>query len=273
MSVRCRVGETVREGYAIGIDRAVEPGVLARAVRHKEPVADGRVRVECPDPGPVHEHVGCVRPETSVRVRTALARAGRSRGRSTPVDRELAAVAAELEDLSVDGTDLAARRRELAAADADVERLRERVAAARGRLQTRREADLDPGPARRAVAEAVQELAEAETTAAAARQQLADARERARERRDRRDRRLRLEDRAANLRREARAHLVEELREAYERAAGRLGADAPFAADGPTAALAIAQVAAIEAPIVLACDRFETPAAASRWLGVPVIEI
>lgn len=273
MSVRCRVGGTVREGRAIGVDRAVEPGALARAVRRSDPVADGRVRVECPEPGPTHEHVGCVRPETRVRIQTALARAGRSRGRSTPVDEELAAVRAELEDLSVDGIDLAARRQELATAETDVEQLRERVAAARGRLQTRREADLDPEPARRAVDEAIQELAEAETTAAAARQQLADARDRARERRDRRDRWLRLEDRAANLRREARAHLVEGLREEYERAAGQLCADGPFAADGPIAALAIARVAAIEAPIVLACDRFETPAAASRWLDAPVIEI
>jgi hypothetical protein len=85
---------------------------------------------------------------------------------------------------------------------------------------------------------------------------------------------MRLEDRAANLERAARAHLVEQVETAYTDAVaavpGRTPAN-PFEADGVTAALAIARVAALDAPVVLACDRFESAAAAASWLDAPVI--
>lgn len=293
-AIRCRIGDQVWTGRTISLDATVDPAVLTRAVRSGSPVGAKPVRVACPEPGPVYEHVGCIRPEMGVRARTALAKAGRSRGLSTPVDEQIRTIEAELVDLAPETVELAQHRRELAATESEIDRLQERVAAARGRLRAHRENDLATEPAREAVLEAIRQLTEAETAAAAARQQLADRRERARSARDRRDRRLTLEDRLANNRREARKHLVTRLSGEYEAAVVSLrdtqvsgtGTDtaadadpdtgtleAPFDVDGPTAALAVARVATVEAPIVLATDRFRSAAAASRWLDAPVIQV
>jgi|GEM_PF-271572 len=240
--------------------------------------------VQCPDPGPAHEHVGLVEPGMALRTRTALAAAARSRGVSPPQDEELATVRAKLADLSVPEVDTQAARERLAGTESAVEAGRERVATIRGRLQAARDAGRETDELREELRAAARGLSEVETERAAAREELERAERRAREARDARDRRRRLEDRAANLERAARAHLVDTMREEYATAVAAVprsgvsderdsGSVAPFDADPVTAALAVGRVAELRAPVVLAVDRFESPNAAADWLDAPVVRV
>ncbi|WP_135364825.1 DUF7856 family protein [Halosimplex halophilum] len=281
-------------GRAVDLrDRGLDPDRVAAAVREGSQSRDERsgdsgdagsdtdcgVTVDCPRPRAVHEHVGCVRPSVCVRVRTALAAAARSRGGEAPQDAELAEVRAELAELTVpEPPDLDGPRERLAGTDDAVDRIRERVAALRGRVQAGREAGRDVSDLEAELAEATRELSERETERAAAREAVERAERLARESRDARERRRRLEDRRANLRRRARAHLVERIRDEYEAAlatvpGGPGAVDDPFAVDGVTAALAVGRVADFRAPVVVACDRFERPDAAAEWLDAPVIRV
>ncbi|QLH76305.1 hypothetical protein HZS55_02855 [Halosimplex rubrum] len=268
-------------------DRGLDRDRVAAAVRRESPTGDGEAEeppgpvVDCPRPRPVHDHVGLLGPSMCVRVRTALAAAARSRGGETPQDEALADVREELAELTVpEPPDLDAPRERLAGTDDAVDRIRERVAALRGRIQAGREAGRDVNDLEAELAEATRELSERETERAAAREAVERAERLARESRDARERRRRLEDRKANLERRARAHLVERIREEYERALAAVpgGPDDtededPFAVRGVTAALAVGRVAAFRAPVVVACDRFESGAAAVEWLDATVIRV
>lgn len=296
-------GET-REGQAVDLsDVQIDPRTVVAAVRADgsgtdPPTGDDdpRVRVDCPTPTVAHEYVGLVAPFASLRTRTALAAAARSRGLTTPHDGSIREVRDELAAVEVPETpDLSSARERLAGTSAAVERLRERVATLRGRLEARRDAGRDASDVERELADATRELSERETERAAAREALDHARRRARESRDARERRRRLEDRLANLEREARAHLVDAVRAEFATAvdglpgavddgdaAAQLDADAdpqsdadadPLDGDDVTATLAVARVANLRAPVVLACERFETPAAAAAWLDAPVIRV
>lgn len=261
----------VRTGRAIDARALpVDGTAVTAAVRG----TDVSVTVEASDPKPVHERVGHVRPGMGLSVRTALAVAARSRGLSAPQDEKVAAVRERLAALEVPEAPTRAARRELAATGTD--RLRERVAELRGRVRALRDRGLDAGDAEADLASAVRELSEAETEAVAARQRFESATAAAREMRDARERRLELEDRAANLRRAARAHLVAELEAEYAAAVsdapGPTPAD-PFEADPVTAALSVGRVANLRAPVVVECDRFGAPAAAASWLDAPVIRL
>ena len=278
-------------GRAVDLrDCGVEPARVVAAVRDGTGADDGGSAddraggpvVDCPRPRPVHEHVGFVRPSMSVRVRTALAAAARSRGGEAPQDAEFAAVREELADLTVpDPPDLAGPRERLAGTDDAVDRIRERVAALRGRVQAGREAGRDVSDLEAELAEATRELSERETERAAAREAVERAERLARESRDARERRRRLEDRRANLERRARAHLVERIRDEYERALAAVPGgpaetergDDPFAVEGVTAALAVGRVAEFRAPVVVACDRFAGPETAAEWLDATVIRV
>jgi len=275
-AVRCRVGDVVRCGRAITVECPVDPARLVDAVR-TEYDEDGRVAVDAPAPQPVHEHVGYVHPEMGLRTRTALARAGRTRGLTTSYDDDIAETRERLAALTVEEGTLAEHRRAAAEVVDDVDRVRERVAAARGKLDAAREHGVDAERATRELEEAVRELSEVETERAAARQRLGRARESARNRRDRRERALALEDELANLRRDARAHLCTRCWEQFAEAAAAVPGSEdpadPFDADPVTAALAVVRVASPSAPVVLACDRFDSAAAASRWLGAPVVRV
>lgn len=294
--VRCRVGDTVRCGRALVVSVPVDPAALARAVRGERD-SDARVAVVADEPGPAHEHVGCIRPAMGLRTQTALAAAARSRGVETCHDAALAGAReklAALESPNETGTDPTdtgtaderARYREAAAAAAtETERLRETVAAARGRLQARREQGLDPTPAAEELAAAVERLSEAETEAAAARQRLDTVRERTRESRDAREQRFRLEERVANLERQARARRREQVREEYLaalEAVPGVGDVAESGGDDVTdpremepvvQALAVARIAELSAPVVLACERFESVETAANWLDTAVIRL
>ncbi|MEF8774604.1 MAG: hypothetical protein V5A37_07790, partial [Halobacteriales archaeon] len=188
---------------------AVDGRALVRAIRG----AASPATVRAPPPTPVHEYAGHLREGVSVSVRAALAAVARGRGAAAPQDDELAAVEASLADLDPPEVDLAGPRERLAAAaDADVDRLREEVAASRGALQVRNGAAAESPDAGDGLTEAIAELTEAETERVAARQAFERARGEARRARDVRQRRLRLQDRAANLRRAAREHLAAGLR-------------------------------------------------------------
>ncbi|ELZ28856.1 hypothetical protein C475_04441 [Halosimplex carlsbadense 2-9-1] len=282
-----RVDAETASGRAVDLrDGGLDPERVAAAVREEPPPGgfagsdgDRGPVVDCPRPRPVHDHVGLVRPSMCVRVRTALAAAARSRGGEAPQDEALADVRDELADLTVPAPpDLDTPRERLAGTDDAVDRIRERVAALRGRVQAGREAGREVGDLEDELAEATRELSERETERTAAREAVERAERLARESRDARERRRRLEDRRANLERRARAHLVERARREYEDALAAVAGgpetvDDPFAVDGVTAALAVGRVAAFRAPVVLACDRFESPDAAADWLDATVIRV
>ncbi|QPV64970.1 hypothetical protein I7X12_10325 [Halosimplex litoreum] len=272
--------------------RGLDPVRVAAGVRRTPPTdagdgvgeggSDRGPVVDCPRPRAVHGYVGFVRPSMSIRVRTALAAAARSRGGEAPQDEALADVRDQLADVTVpEPPDLAGPRERLAGTDDAVDRIRERVAALRGRVQAGREAGRDVSGLEAELAEATRELSERETERAAAREAVERAERLAREGRDARERRRRLEDRRANLQRRARAHLVDRVRGEYEDAlvavpggpaeAERL--DDPFAVEGVTAALAVGRVAEFRAPVVLACDRFASAQAAAEWLDAAVIRV
>ncbi len=259
--------------------QSVDGRDVTRAVRSEGPVAG--IAVECPAPTPVHEHVGHVHPETNVPVRTALAAVARQRGLDAPQDDELASVREQLADLDPPELDLSDVRERVAAVDGDeVQRLREEVAAHRGAAREREELDAAREPAVERLTAAAGRLSDAETDKLAAEEALERARERAREARDVRERRLRLQDRAANLERAASEHLAGRLHEEFAAAVEAVPGEgrvpdrpASFEGDGATAALAVARVAEMRAPVVLDCGRFDGAEAAARVLDAAVIRV
>jgi hypothetical protein len=272
--VICRVGDARYFGTAVAIDRALDPERVARAVRTGAArAAEPSIEVEAAEAGRLHERVGCIHPECSLRPRTALAMAGRSRGWTTEFDDPLERVRERLAEFAEPPTVPAdpGARRQLADATDDIERLRERVAAMRGRAETAGdagEADLEG---------AIRSLSEVETTAAAARERRGRVREAAREARDRRQERLGLVDRRDNLARRARRALVDRAREDYVDALtvvpGVRDVADPFDAPADAMALAIARVGDLDAPVVVATDRFADAPAAAGWLDAPVIHL
>lgn len=235
-------------------DRGLDADAVLAAIR-----ALDDQRVACPPPGPAHDHVGHVHPDAELSLRRALAAAARSRGDVAPQDEELATARERLAELAADPPpDLAAARRRVATAGADEDELRERVARLGGRLQERREAGKPTAELEREYRDAARALAEVETERVAAEQALARARRAARAARDARERRLRLQDRLDNLASAAREHLArgryDEFRAAVERAPGSAdpghGPD-EFAGETATAALAVARVASLSAPVVV----------------------
>jgi hypothetical protein len=273
-SQRSRRDFEERDGNAIDLrDAAVSPERLAEAVRDEDDAL-----VACPEAGLAHERIGLVPPDRAVSVRAVVAAAARSRGATAPQADELAAVRADLADLAVPDVDLADARRRVAEAGDDEAGLRERVARLRGEVQARRETGADAESAEAELREAVRDLSEAETERVAAEQALARARERAREARDARERRLRLRDRERNLARAARDHLAERHYDAFADAVEAVPGDADpgdhpaeCQGDDATVVLAGARMADLRAPVVVACGRFASAAAARRTLDTPVL--
>lgn len=277
LQISCQIDGTRYSGPAIELPGEVDPAAVLAAIRdgdagESEPAAE----ITCPSPGPLFEHVGHVRAGMGLRTRTALARAGRSRGLTTPYDERVRALREELDGLTVPEGDLKATREAVATHEQSVAQLRERAAAARGRLQARRELDGETAEATADLREAIEALAEHETEAVAARQELESGRAAARQRRDRRERRFELEERIANRQREARGHLVDQLREEFADALAALPEATPsdpFAAEPVPAALAIARVGDPAAPVVLATDPFESATTAHEFLGAAVVRL
>jgi hypothetical protein len=268
--------DAVSAGDAVDLrGRDVDPGRLLAAVEDSDDDF-----VDCPPPGPLHEYAGHVRPGMSVPVRAAVAAAARSLGAGSPVDEKLATVRAELVQMPEPSVDLAAQRRRVAETRQREEGLSERVARLAGRVETLRERDADPAAAEQRLAEATRELADAETERVAAEQRLDRARREAAASRDVRERRLELADKRANLRRVAREHLASEHYDTFASAVRAVpGSGAPgsgpgeYDGDGVTAALAVARMGEMAAPVVLECGRFPSVKAAHACLGTPVLRV
>lgn len=321
--VRVAVGDRLFEGPGVdlpphgGVDLPPDEGVdsppdgpsvadLRRAIERRGGVGPegGRkasgpppVTIDCPPPGPGHAVlVDPASPPTGVTC--LLAAAARSLGMSADRQAELEAAEAALADAApsaVDAAgekpardpevDLRAARESAATAGAEVDRLRERVAELRGRLQARRATGADTGEVAGALRAAAADLSEAETGRIAAEQAHEAAERRVRRHRARRARRLRRRDRVDNLRRAVRRDLASKLHGEFGRALAavpggdRADTSRPDAGDRPgdydgdpvTAALAAVRLADLDAPIVDATGRFPDAAAAVECLRVPVV--
>ncbi|WP_435119290.1 hypothetical protein [Halolamina sp. C58] len=234
--------------------------------------------IDCPAPSRWWERLAV--PADGREPLCRLVAAARSRGCRSPTERAVAAAERELRELTVETVDTAATRRRLADAGTEVTRLQEEVAAARGRLQSRRETGADTEEAAAALDDAIRRLSEAETERVAAEQAHEAAQRRAREARDARERRLRLQDRVANRRPEARRALAVSIADEFANAVDAVPGEAtlstePLGVEGDdvTAALAAIRVADLRAPVVDTTDRFDSAAAAADALDAAVIRL
>lgn len=275
--MRVTIDGTVHEGRVVDLgDTDVSAASVVRAVGEGD--APPNVHVDCPPPGVVHEHTSLL-PPPAFDQRAALADVARALGHEAPSQAALTEARAELESRSPPSVDVHAVRRRVAETGAEEDRLRERVAELRGRLQARRKLAADATAVEAQLTEAVSRLSEAETERIAAEQALDRAEATAREARDRRERRLELEDRVANLEREVRRELTatvwERFRSALRAVPGSASAgESPGTYEGDTvdAALAVARIAPLDAPVVIGgLDRFAGAQAAATTLDAPVI--
>ncbi len=266
------LGETIRTGRAIDLrDRGLDAPTVERAVRESD-------WITCQTPGEVHERVSPIRDGLSLAVRSAVAEAARTRGLSAPQDETIAAVRRELRTLDPPAADCEAARRRVAETGERESELSERVSELRGTIDALEGDDVDEAVEQREAA--ARRLSEVRTERIAAEQALAHARGQAREARDARDRRLRLEDREKNLRRAARDRLAAEVRDAFADAVETVPGEGTvesttgdFDGDTVTAALAVVRIADVDAPVVLACDRFDSPSDAAAVLDAPVLRV
>lgn len=275
--MRVIVDDRTHEGRAIDLTGTdISAVTLVRAIRGEE----SRIRVDCRPPGTVHDHVGRLPPVGFDR-RAALAAAARALGHTSPKRSALDEARADLAALSPPSIDGDAARRRVADVGSREERLRERVAELRGRLQARRETGADTTAIEAQLDEAVSQLSEAETERIAAEQALERAEAAARGARDRRERRLELEDRVANLEREVRHDLTaavwDEFRSALRDVPGTATAGSTpgtYDDDRVPAALAVARLAPLDAPVVVdGLAHVDGAVAASSTLQAPVIYI
>ena len=245
----------------------LDPAAVATTVR----AADGPFELE---PTAAHEHVGCITPEMEFDRRAAMAAAARTRDVTTTVDDALASAREERRELEPIDPETTDARRRVAEAAAELDELREEVAAKRGRLNAHREHG-DGNKAEAEYLDAVRSLSEAETEYAAAVEQLEEAEAAARKARDERERQLQLVDRIDNLERTAREERVDAIRPAVEDAVRAAPGDSTelATADGPTAAMALARVSELRAPVVLSCRRFSDVETAGAWLDASVIRL
>lgn len=248
----------------------------AKTVRQALTGETDGLAVDAPTPSRWWESLGV--PSDGTSPLTRLVAAARSRSIRVPEERALAAAERALSSHTVETVDLEAARERFAEAGTQVEALREQVAAARGRLEARRETGANTDATEERLADAAARLSEAETELLAAEQAHDAVRRRAREARSARERRLRLEDRVANRRRDARRALVGELAEPFAVATEAMPGEAnlslePLAIEGDpvTAALAAVRLADLRAPVVDDTGRFDSATMAAERLESPVI--
>ncbi|WP_418280576.1 hypothetical protein [Halorubrum sp. DTA98] len=216
---------------------------------------DGGTEPPIPDP---HDVLGRV--PTGETLWRELAAAARSRDHESSVAAEIRELRGELAAVDVPDVDLEAARERLAEATGDEDRLKERVAAARGEVRARRSMDAATDAALAELEEAAAALSIARTERVAAEQALERRRERAADTRDARERRLRLRDRLRNRRRDARRELADEAYPAFREALDAVprgdSVDAgtrPCEYDGSkiAASLAAVRIAALDEPVVV----------------------
>ncbi|WP_144905026.1 DUF7856 family protein [Halobellus captivus] len=286
----------LREG-AVGT--ALSLHRLRRAIRDGRPTGPEAPAVSSPPPGATHAHVARLAFDTRIRTRAALAAVAFDRGVETPHDDDLLEAARSLRSHSpapIDDGELRDARRKAAEAGAETDRLRERVATVRGRVTALREAAADDArrspetdegvaDAETALSDATRRLSEAATERVAATQRLKLLEAQARNARDGRNTRISLEDRLENCRRKVRAARVDAVSDEFhaarretvrrvhgldEAASDALPTDVPEFVD----ALAVARIAPIRAPVVVAGDvvgAFGGADAAFEWLDAPLV--
>ncbi|WP_257299336.1 hypothetical protein [Haloarchaeobius sp. FL176] len=241
------------------------------------------LRIDCPEPGPVHEAVGVVGGDGAVCTRATLAAVARQRGLTPPQADRIAALERELAAVDTDDGAASERqraRKRVSEVGTKEAALHERVASLRGALRERRELGEPTEELERELREATRELTEAETDRIAAEEALAAARRAARDARDARERRLAIEDDLANARRAARAWLVTRVVDEFADALASMpGSAVPgdtpgtYEGDDVTAALAVVRVADVAAPTVLSCERFPSAGAAAAALDAPILTV
>ena len=190
---------------------------------------------------------------TETTLRCELAAAARSRGRKSSVRSELIGLRERVTSTAVPSVDLDAARRRVADAGGEEGRLRERIAALRGDVRTRRAVDAETDDALTDLESAAAALSNAQTNRIAAEQALDHARAKADRARDVRERRLELRDRLENRRRDARDELAGAIyptfRDALAVVPGASPSDAgddPSAYGGPRLAASLAAVRVAE---------------------------
>lgn len=268
-----------RSGDRLGDGRAVElrgKHVTAETVRAAVRGESETVVIDCQSPSRWLAPLGY--PENGAPALDRVIAAARSQGHHPPHERALGTAQRELQRLAVDQIDTAEARQRLADAGTAVDRIREEVATARGRLQARREMGADTADAESALTAAMKRLSEAETERIAAEQAHQTAERQARQARKLRERRLKLQDRVANRRRETRHALAAHVAEAFTEAVSSLPGDATLSTaplgvngDDVTAALAAVRIADLRAPIVDTTSRFASASATAAALDTPVI--
>jgi hypothetical protein len=280
------VGGDRYRGPAVDLrETTADADELLCAVRAGLPEPPDAPRVVAPPPGPVYEHVAHLSSEARFDRRGALAAVARARGHEPPQAADLAARRADLARLTPPAhADVRTARRRVAEAGAETDRLRERVATLRGRLNALRERGDDDADAVQAdLTEATTRLSEVATERVAARQRLDRLEAEAREARDARAERLRLEDRVANLERAARRSLSAAVYDAFAAAVASLpppfdaeagASPGEFEGSALAAVVATARVAPLRAPVVVDGDvaaAFGGPAATRAFLDAPVL--
>jgi hypothetical protein len=286
-TVAVTIDGVCRRGRALDLrGDGLSPATLVAAVRAAStPGATvsprPRVHVDCEPGGVVHAHV-CRIPSETFDLRDALAAAARSHDVVAPTVSRLERARAELQEAAYEPTEVDPSRAKRRVADTErtERRLNERVAALRGRLDALREVGADTADVEAELAETVGTLTEVETDRIAAEQRLVQLERVARAARDRRQRRLRLADHLDNCRRQVRRELVASVYDEFAAAVEALPGDADpgtepseYAGDRTTAALAVACLARLDAPVVLAADRFGSPAEAATRLDAPVLRL
>lgn len=280
MTFRLVVDGDVRTGPAVSLPDRFPTETLVRAVVDDGSVAT--VRVDCPRPARLYGFVSPLRAAMAFDRRGALAELARSEGHEAPQSDEIARLRESLLDSTAPDVSLANARRRVVEAGEDEVRLRESVAAARGRLGTLRELGRPEEEAAAALEDEIARLTEAETERMAAEERLRRLERDVRRERDERERRFSLEDRLANRRREARSWLASRVYERFAAATARLAGETDVDADAGeepgdyegdtlTAAAAVVRTANFEAPILVATDRFGDAERTSCLLEAPVI--
>lgn len=269
---------TVHQGQAIDLEGDVDPEAMGDSI-----AGEGPFDVRCPSPDPVHDYVGVVTDSCSISVRSALAVAARSLGIQAPMHDEIETVEKDLAQMGQAGDPRRAiweAQRRIAEAKEREQKLSERVQTLHGRLRALRERDEPLEKTEAAIEAATRALSEAETERIASEERFRQRRRSARERRNRQERRLRLQDKRDNLKRDAKDHLAGAVYDDFADAIqvvpgdGRpTGGPGHYAGDSTTAALAVARIADLRAPIVVACERFTDAGTASDCLEAPVIKI
>lgn len=245
--------------------------------------------VRCPSPTPSHDVLGHV-DDPPPSHRTLLAAAARSRGHVAPQRPQYDAVIARLDSLNVSTVNVETARKRVADAGNDETRLREQMATLRGQLQARRETGADTESVTTALADTAARLSEVETERVAAEQTLARQEQRAVDAREMRQRRLELQDEAANLERQMRASLAEQLTPVFDDAVAVVDEHRNFAADADadgdatedgtgddggrtsvTTHLAAVCLADLRAPVVVSPPVFDSTRVAERCLDTAVI--